>query len=54
MAVKTECAHCSREINIEIDSELNCSVNEEGAEPIVFVPDVDIFGLDEPNIIDSF
>jgi hypothetical protein len=33
---------------------LNYSVKEEGADPIVFVPNVDIQALDEPNIIDSF
>ena len=54
MVVETECAHCSRKKHIEIDSELNYSVKEEGADPIVFVPNVDIFELEKPNIIDSF
>jgi hypothetical protein len=54
VAVKTECAHCSKQINLEIDNDLNYSIKEEGADPIVFVPNVDILALDEPNIIDSF
>jgi hypothetical protein len=52
--VKTECAHCSEPMEIEIDSDLNYKVKEEGCEPVVFVPDVNLFELEEDNIIDSF
>ena len=54
MLVKTECAHCSEPMEIEIDSDLNYQVKEEGCEPIVFVPEVNLFELEEDSIIDSF
>jgi hypothetical protein len=54
VVVGTECAHCSEPMHIEIDSQLHSSVREEGAEPIVFIPQVDFQGLEDPSIIDSF
>jgi len=41
-------------MRIEIDSDLNYRIKEEGADPIVFVPAVDFYELEEPSIIDSF
>jgi hypothetical protein len=41
-------------MEIEIDHELRYSVKEEGARPIVFIPQVDFHKLEEPSIIDSF
>ena len=41
-------------MHIEIDSELTCRVGEAGADPMVFVPAVDVYTLEEPSIIDSF
>ena len=52
--VETECGHCQQPLHIEIDSELEFNVVEEGAEPLVYVPLIDVRGLDEPSIIDSF
>jgi len=52
--VNTECAHCSRPIEIKIDSDLNYAVKEEGCEPIVFVPDVNLFKLEDESIINAF
>ena len=52
--LKTECAHCSQPMEIEIDSDLNYEVKEEGCEPVVFVPEVNLFALEEDSIIDSF
>ncbi len=54
VAIRTECAHCSQPMNIEIDSQVNCRVQEEGAEPMVFVPIVDFEKLTDPSIIDAF
>jgi hypothetical protein len=50
---KTECAHCSRPIQIGMDSELNCRVVED-TDPLVFVPMVDFDTLEDPSIIDGF
>ena len=54
MVVRTECAHTLQPLTIEIDSELNCHVREAGADPIIFIPDMDLYALEEPNIIESF
>jgi hypothetical protein len=53
VTVKTECAHCSKSIQIEIDSNLQYKV-EEGCDPIIFVPDVNLFALEDDSIIESF
>ncbi len=52
--MKSECAHCNRPMNMEIDSEMNCTSLEEGCNPIVFVPDVKFERLKDPSIIDAF
>jgi hypothetical protein len=52
--VSTQCAHCGQPLHLEIDSKLNYRVMEEGAEPLVFVPMVDLGELDAPSIIDVF
>ena len=52
--IATECTHCGQALHLEMDSELNYSVVEEGAEPLVFVPMVDFEKLEDPSIIDAF
>ena len=41
-------------MHIEIDSELNYRVREQGAYPMVFVPDLDFRKLTDPSITDVF
>ena len=53
ITIKTECAHCSRSIQLELDSESNYRVVK-GADPLVFVPLVDFEKLEDPSIIDAF
>lgn len=50
---RTECAHCSRAMQIEIDSQLGHRVTE-GADPLIFIPLVDFEKLKDPSIIDAF
>jgi hypothetical protein len=50
----TECGHCHRALKIEIDSELQYRVDEQEADPLVFVPLVDFAKLKDLSIIDSF
>jgi hypothetical protein len=52
--IRTECAHCSQPLHIEVDSELRHRVAEVAADPLVFVPFVDFDTLKEPSIIDPF
>ncbi len=54
ITVETECAHCGRPMELEIDSEINFRVKEKGCDPIAFVPDVDLFTLKDKSIIDAF
>jgi hypothetical protein len=51
--IETECGHCHQPFEIEIDSELKYKVKEEGVEPFVYSPLLDIQKLD-PSIIDGF
>jgi hypothetical protein len=53
ITIKTECAHCSRTIQIEMDSAMSCHVVEE-TDPLIFVPLVDFEKLKDPSIIDAF
>jgi Alkylmercury lyase len=52
--IHTCCAHCGKEFNIEMDGELNYTVSELEAKPMVFVPMVDFSRLEDPSIIDAF
>jgi hypothetical protein len=52
--IHTACAHCGKEIHIEMDSDLNYAVVEPDAKPLVFVPTVDFSKLKNPSIIDAF
>ena len=52
--VETECAHCAKTMEMEIDSHLHVKPDDEKCEPIIFVPDVDLLNLQEDSIIDSF
>jgi hypothetical protein len=52
-AVETECAHCHRPLHLEIDSNLQYSVAESAAEPVVMAP-MNAIKEGEPSIVDSF
>jgi len=54
VTVNTECAHCKKPMEIVIDSDLDFTVSEQGCEPIVFVPSVDLFKIEEESIINAF
>ncbi len=54
VTVRTECAHCSKPLEMAIDSDLACEIRDEGCEPVAFIPDVDLLNLDEENIINAF
>jgi len=41
-------------MEIEIDSNLNYRVKSGGCDPIIFVPDVDPFNLEDESIIGAF
>ena len=53
VSIRTECAHCARRMQIEVDSRLSYHVAD-GADPLIFVPLVDFEKLKDPSIIDAF
>jgi len=53
-AIETECAHCARPIHIEMDSDLNYSLAEKEADPLILAPMVDFGKLQDPSIIDAY
>ena len=52
--VVSECVHCQRPMELEIDQDMNCRCTEKDHQPIIFVPEVDFSRLEEPNIINAF
>jgi len=52
--VATHCLHCGQGLHLTIDSQMQVSVREPGAQPLVFLPYVDWKTFKEPNIIDSY
>ena len=51
--VSTRCAHCSENLDLTINSDMNVSVHQ-NTEPMVFIPKVNFFDLEDPNIIEVF
>jgi len=54
MTINAECANSGKPINIEFDSDLNVKYVDEGADPIVCVPMVNLVKTKEPSIVDIF
>jgi hypothetical protein len=52
--ILTECAHCHRSFQFEIDSELNIRILTSGADPVLFIPMLEFDRLEDPSIIDAF
>jgi hypothetical protein len=52
--IDSECAHCGHPMEIEINSELEYKSREKDCQPVIFVPDVNLFKVEDDSIIDSF
>jgi len=52
--VETKCKHCDQVMHITIDSNMQVSVRQSGADPLVFMPDIDWNSFAERTIIDSY
>ena len=52
--VESDCAHCGQKLHFVLDSDLNGSVQEAHAEPLLFEPDVDWRNFTKPTIIDDY
>ena len=54
ITIQSECAHCARPMRFEIDSDLAYRVADDAAQPLIFIPMVNIAKLKGPHIIDAF
>ncbi|MDJ0769618.1 MAG: hypothetical protein QNJ12_12525 [Ilumatobacter sp.] len=54
VTAESVCHHCSEPFTLEIDRDMNISVETPGAAPVVFVPDVVPFDVEGPDIVDDF
>ena len=52
--IQTRCAHCGWAIQLTVDNELHYQVQTDGADPLVFEPELDWRTFSEPNIIHSY
>jgi hypothetical protein len=52
--IETSCAHCGRALHIVVDEQLRWRVRESGANPRVFLPQIDWATFREPNIINDY
>jgi len=53
VSFRTECAHCARRMQIDVDGQLGYSVAD-GTDPLIFVPLVNFQKLKDPSIIHAF
>ena len=55
--IESACAHCGREIQLRVDSEMHWSFLESetpDAQPLLFTPEVDWRHFTEPNITEAY
>lgn len=54
ITVETRCEHCSEPLTLDIDADMNVRVAQPGAQPVVFSPDVPLYDIEAPSIVDDF
>ena len=54
VTIETVCGHCGRSMRITVGSDMEFSVHDQDANPLVFMPHVDWRTFTEPNIIDAY
>jgi hypothetical protein len=52
--IETACQHCGRPLRLALGSDMQFTVHEPEAAPLVFMPDVDWANFAERTIIDSY
>jgi hypothetical protein len=52
--IETKCRHCDQIIHITIDSNMQASVRDDQASPLMFSPNVDWDHFTDRTIIDAF
>jgi hypothetical protein len=54
VTIETACGHCGRAMQLTVDSDMDVTVHDVGAEPLVFMPQVNWQTFTEPNILDAY
>jgi hypothetical protein len=54
VSIESTCGHCERPLHITVSSDMRYQVREAGADPLVFMPDIDWASFTEPNIIHAY
>ncbi len=52
--IATSCAHCGRAMHLVVDEHLRWRVRESGADPHLFLPEIDWAAFQGRNIIDDY
>jgi hypothetical protein len=52
--VETSCKHCDQVLHLTVDSQMQISVREADANPLVFMPDIDWDHFTQRTIIYSY
>jgi len=52
--IATSCAHCGQAMHLVVDERLRWQVRESGADPHLFLPEIDWAAFRARNIIDDF
>lgn len=52
--IETACAHCGRGLHLTVNSDMEWSVKEKDAQPLLFEPEVDWQHFEGPNIIGDY
>lgn len=52
--IATTCVHCNRPLHITLDNNLHWRLQEQDANPFVFMPDIDWGHFTAPTIIDAY
>ncbi|MFC1850508.1 hypothetical protein ACFL27_09985 [candidate division CSSED10-310 bacterium] len=54
MTINSECANSGKPIKIEFDSDLNVRYVDDGSDPMICVPKVNLVETKESSIVDIF
>jgi len=52
--IDTKCKHCDQHLHILADNSMRVSVREQGAAPLIFMPDIDWEHFTQRTIIDAY
>lgn len=52
--IETACVHCGQPLHISVNSDIQWSVREQDAAPLLFEPDVDWAHFSDATIIDAY